>query len=235
MQNLPTDTIAAAGKWGDIGDWDVSAVKDFRYAFSLNRDVWGSHVDKGNPKAAAFVGNGISKWNTAAVTTLWGTFHRYWDNDESEMNADLSGWDVAKVTTMVRAFHSTSKFTGTGLASWDTASVTNTYLTFYRAYEMNADLGRWDVAKIAGMKSMFEAAQKFTGTGLDEWNVARVSSKTNGGFSRIFNGATTFNSATSLASCNRRKIADAWKSSAAFTKTTYDTAWSADKCTVRFE
>jgi len=47
----------------------------------------------------------------------------------------------------------------------------------------------------------------------------------------------TFLSAKALTSCNKRKIADAWNSNAAFTATDYDTKWapddSTDPCSVR--
>jgi hypothetical protein len=45
----------------------------------------------------------------------------------------------------------------------------------------------------------------------------------------------TFTTTTSFTTCNKRKIADAWKSSAVFTATSYDEDWAADTCTVRFE
>ena len=70
----------------------------------------------------------------------------------------------------------------------------------------------------------FERASKFTGIGVDTWDVAKVTDMTQ-----------TFASTTSLTTCNKRKIADAWKSSAVFVATTYDTDWTADTCTVRFE
>ena len=142
---MPTDTVAATAKWGDIGDWDVSGVKDFSYAFSRCRNVGGSYVGNafacvsGNPKVA-------------------------------EMNSDLSKWNVAKVRTLPYAFYS---------------------------------------------------AYKFAGVGLDSWDISKVTDMSN-----------TFTSATSLTTCNKRKIADAWKSSAVFVATSYDTDWAADKCTV---
>ena len=70
----------------------------------------------------------------------------------------------------------------------------------------------------------FFYASKFTGTGLSAWDVAKVGSM-----------GSTFTSTTSLTSCNKRKIADAWKSSSVFVATTYDEDWAADTCTVRFE
>ena len=162
VQNLP-DTTAATTKWGDIGDWDVSGVKDFSFAFSQHRnEVGGTVMDTGNPQAAKFVGTAISKWNTASAATLFSTFR-----DAGEMNADLSGWKVGKVATLEKTF---------------------------------------------------ESASKFTGTGVDTWNVVKVATFT-----------FTFSSTTSLTTCNKRKIADAWKNSAAF-GTSYGVLWADDKC-----
>ena len=212
VQNLPTDTVAATTKWGDIGDWDVSGVSDFSRAFSKDRNLAGTFVNGGNPKAAMFVGTAISKWNTASATSLERTFSK-----ASEMNADLSGWKVAKVVTLYFTFFSASKFTGTGLSAWDVASATSLSTTFQGASEMNADLSGWKVAKVVTLQNMFYRASKFEGTGLFKWNVAKIKNMLN-----------TFNTATSLTACNKRKIADAWASNAAFVAATYDTTWSSE-------
>jgi hypothetical protein len=246
-------------------------VGDFSYAFSLHRNqAGGSNVLSGNPKAATFVGTAISKWDTASATTLEGTFYgasemntnltgwkvanvvtldgtfslaskftgtglTSWDTasatdlrstfyNAGEMNADLTGWKVGKVDTLEGTFSLASKFVGTGLGSWDTTSTTSLYSTFARAGEMNADLTGWTVGKVVTLYGTFYGASKFTGTGLASWGVARVTSM-----------HSTFLSTTSFTTCNKRKIADAWKSSAVFTATSYDEDWAADTCTVRFE
>jgi surface protein len=313
----------SSGKWGDIGDWDVSAVEDFSYAFSIHRDeAGGTYVENGNPKAATFVGTAISKWitasatildntfngasamnadlstwNVAKVTTLENTFRsasrfagaglptwkttavtslknifrsaalinadlsgwsvvkvttmkeafygaekftggglNVWKttaltdlnsafDNTREMNTDLGGWNVAKVTSMMWTFKRASKFIGTGLGSWDTSSVTTLRETFHSAAEMNVDLSGWNVAKVTILHKTFSGTSKFTGTGVDMWDVSKVTDMD-----------AIFDSTTSLTTCNKRKIADTWKSSAVFVATTYDTDWAADVCTVvRFE
>ena len=157
------DTGTATTKWGDIGDWDVSGVGDFSYAFSVHRNqAGGTYVENGNPKAATFVGTDISKWITTSVTSLYRTF-----KSAGEMNADLSKWSVAKVTSLEQTFNGASKFAGVGLHLWD-------------------------ISKVTKMTS-------------------------------------TFTSATSLTSCSKRKIVDAWKSSAAFSS--WNTAWAGETCT----
>ena len=122
---------SATTKWGDIGDWDVSSVKDLTLAFSKHRNVvGGSQVNNGNPKAA-------------------------------EMNSDLSKWNVAKITTLAQTFYGASKFVGTGLDSWDTTSVTSLYLSFKDTNAFTGvGIDKWNVGKVVGAndKTTFETA-----------------------------------------------------------------------------
>ena len=162
------DTGAATTKWGDIGDWDTSGVGDFSHSLSKHRNqAGGTYVNNGNPKAVTFVGTAISKWDTASATTLDRTFY-----GASEMNVDLTGWKVGKVFTLYGTFRDASKFIGTGLSSWDTASATALALTFAGASEMNADLTGWKVGKVDTLASTFNGASKFSGTGLSSWDTA---------------------------------------------------------------
>jgi hypothetical protein len=236
VQNTGTVTT----KWGDIGEWDMSGVGDFSYAFSIHRnEAGGSYVGNGNPKAATFVGTAISKWNTASATSLYRTFE-----EASEMNADLTGWKVGKVVTLQNTFFRASKFTGTGLALWNTASATSLRGTFWGASEMNADLTGWMVGKVVTLEYTFYGASKFTGTGLSAWDTASATSL-HGTFQgasvmnadlstwnvvKVSSMTDTFTSTPSLSSCNKVKIADAWKSNSAFVATTYDTDWSTSVC-----
>jgi hypothetical protein len=206
------DTASATTKWGAIGDWDVSMVMAFDYAFSTMRDFGGSFKDKGNPKAATFIGTDISKWITTSVTSLLYTFR-----NTAKMNADLSGWSVAKVITLQEAFNSASEFVGTGLDSWNTASVTSLSHTFVKASGMNADLSKWSVAKVTSLRDTFRDASKFAGVGLDSWDVSKVNDMMG-----------TFTSTTSLTPCSKRKIADAWKSNSVFSS--WNTAWAGETC-----
>ena len=179
------DKAAATTTWGDIGDWDVSGVVDFSFAFSKHRDAaGGSEVSNSNLKAASFVGTAMSKWTTTSVTSLKGIFY-----NAGEMNSDLSGWNVAKVTTLASTFYGVFKFTGAGLGSWDTASVTTLSGTFSVAREMNADLSGWNVAKVTTLWRTFYGVFKFTGAGLGSWDTASVTT-----LSQTFESAGEMNS-----------------------------------------
>ena len=69
----------SAGKYGPIGEWDVSRVTDmtkmFYQARSFNMD--------------------ISNWNVSRVTNMHGMFAY-----AKSFNQDLSKWDVSRVTNM---------------------------------------------------------------------------------------------------------------------------------------
>jgi surface protein len=165
------------------------------------------------------------------------------------MNTDLSAWDVSKVGTLAHTFQSATKFAGTGLETWKTGLVTTLSYTFHQAGAMNVDFGGWNVAKVATLASTFSGAGKFAGTGLETWKTGSVTT-----LSSTFSGAgemnadlsgwdvsgvttlsATFSDATSLTSCNKRKIADEWNSSTPFfdTTTPYNKDWIDEKCTVR--
>ena len=177
------DATMATHKWGDIGDWDVSGVKDFRYAFSTHRNVDGAGSQDGNPKVVSFVGTGLSKWDTTSATSLYKTFYQ-----AKAMNSDLSGWSVGTVTDMEHTFRGASKFVGTGLNLWDTASTVSMRYAYNAAREMNSDLSKWNVAKVKTLEFMFSSASKFVGTGLSEWDTTSVTN-----LNTIFYGAVSMN------------------------------------------
>jgi surface protein len=177
------DTERATEKWGILGDWDVSVVKDFSYAFSTYRNETGGYQSGNNPKAAKFIGVGLDAWITSAVTDLGSTF-----NGASSMNVDVGKWDLSKVTTLRGTFYKAAMFTGGGLDAWITSAVTDLGSTFYGASSMNVDVGKWDVSKVTTLYETFSNAAKFTGGGLDAWITSAVTT-----LEFTFNGASLMN------------------------------------------
>ena len=110
-------------------------------------------------------------------------------------------------------------FVGTAISKWITTSATTLYYTFAGATEMDADLSKWSVGKVTSLQHTFSVARKYTGVGLDSWDVSKVNDMGN-----VFQ----FNDA--FTSCIKRKIAVAWKSSVVFVATEYDTDWAGDTC-----
>ena len=186
------------------------------HAFSTHRNEAGSetNLSVGNVKAADFVGGGMAKWKTGSVVNLYRTFYQ-----AIKMDANFGGWDVSKVGSLRKTFDGAQRFTGSGLDTWKTGSVTNLERTFSNANNVNVNLKYWDTSKVTAMTSTFYNAYRFVGDGLDQWDVAKVTSLDN-----------IFLDATALTSCSKRQIADAWKTKVVFTDTSYDTDWANDAC-----
>ena len=171
--NAATFVGTAMSKW--ITTSVTSLVGTFSSAIEMNSDLskWtvGTVTTLGSTfkGASKFVGTGLKLWDVSTVTSLAFTFYL-----AVEMNADLSGWQVGKVVTLEQTFRDASKFVGTDLTSWITASVTSLSATFNGAREMNSDLSKWNVAKVDTLYQTFLYATKFQGTGLDSWDTASV-------------------------------------------------------------
>ena len=87
----------ARGAYGNIADWDVSAITDMRCLFS----AWcgGSKAGKStcNPD--------ISSWNTSAVRVMYGMFY-----EATAFDKDISSWDTSAVLDMDGMFSGASSF-----------------------------------------------------------------------------------------------------------------------------
>ena len=212
-----------------LGKWNVAKVTTMKEMFHT---------------AVKFVGTGLDSWITSSLTSL------VWALPCNEMNADLSSWDVAKVTNMRGTFNRAYKFTGTGLAKWNVAAVTDMSKTFFVNHQLTADLSSWDVAKVTTLQETFRYASGVNiGWSLAKWNTAAV---TDLGYTFATCGkmdvdlsswdvakvkvmTNTFAGTSSLASCNKRRIVDAWTAASdpggsTFTATTYDTDWAGETC-----
>ena len=87
------DATTATHKWGDIAEWDTSAITTMALAFSTNRNEAGTMNENSvtNANAATFNGD-VSKWTTSSVTTLRGMFF-----GAAAFNGELGGWTTSKV------------------------------------------------------------------------------------------------------------------------------------------
>ena len=153
----------------------------------------------------------IGDWDVSGVTDFESAFA----SAPATFTGDgLEKWTTSSVTSLKFAFNEASAMNA-NLANWDTSKVTDLTLTFSGASSMNSDLSTWDVSSVTMMELTFTGASSFTGTGLHLWNVGKV-------YTRIMTMGSTMLlikpmfDATALTSCNKRLIADAWKSSTAF-------------------
>merc|ERR1711957_884456 len=91
---------------------------------------------------------------------------------ESNINADLSSWDVSSVTSMQEMFKSASVFNG-DISRWDVSVVTSMYSMFFQARIFNKDISSWDVSSVTHMYAMFYAAHSFNNY-IANWDVSSV-------------------------------------------------------------
>jgi len=105
---------------------------------------------------------------------------------DSNINADLSSWDVSAVTDMERMFSSAIEFNG-DVSNWNVSKVTNMYVMFYQANAFNNDLSSWDVSSVTDMRSMFNRASAFN-SNVSSWDVSGVTS-----MFAMFRYASSFN------------------------------------------
>merc|ERR1711939_304998 len=85
----PATRQAVVDTYGEIGDWNVSAVTNMSLLFLDQKDF----------------NENISRWDTSNVTNMGYMFAH-----ASSFNQPVEGWNTAKVTNMSRMFESASSF-----------------------------------------------------------------------------------------------------------------------------
>merc|ERR1711957_762541 len=124
----------------------------------------------------------ISSWDVSSVTTMGAMFRQ-----ASVFNSDLSSWDVTAVTAMHYMFVEARMFSS-DVSSWDVSGQTNLNQMFNKANVFNSDVSSWDVSSAEHMKFMFQHAFEFN-SDLSSWDVASVSNMYG-----TFTQASVFNS-----------------------------------------
>jgi surface protein len=215
-----TSPTTAAATYGNIAEWDVSAVSNM-YQLFCNKPT--------------FNGN-IGAWNVASVTNMAQIFQ-----GATAFNGNIGSWNVASVSNMLYMFNSATAFNA-DIGSWNTASVKDMQHMFHQATAFNANIGAWNTAFVTTMQEMFCKATTFN-QDISKWNVAAVAVFTLGSGWGMFNSATAFNqniaswnvlkvstltsafdSASALSSCNKGAVYRLW---GATLRTAYPT-WSSE-------
>ncbi len=153
------DQIKAVVNFGNIGLTDLS------YAFH---------------KAKNFTD--VPKKIPANITNLSYAFY-----EASIFNdADISSWNVSKVTDMSFMFMMAKKF-NQNLNSWNVGNVTDMQSMFYYATDFNGNITNWNVSKVKDMDHMFTVTNKFN-QDISGWNVGNVIK-----MEKMFAGTKVFN------------------------------------------
>ncbi|WP_051605661.1 BspA family leucine-rich repeat surface protein [Polaribacter sp. Hel_I_88] len=183
------DPTVATTTYGNISNWDVSAVTNMSYLFedktNFNDDISAWDVSNVTTmewmfRNATSFNQDLNEWNVSNVTNMYRMFL-----GATVFNGDISGWDVSSVSVMNGMFRATAF--NQDIGSWDVSNVTNMNNMFYEASAFNQDIGSWNVSNVTNMGGMFQFAPVFN-QNIGSWNISSVTNMQN-----IFFGASTFN------------------------------------------
>ena len=143
----------------------VSAGVEAGYTGNLNG--WTYHVvDRAELIFAIEAGRDLSTVVTTLVTDMSGIF------DGTNLNGDISSWDVSNVTNMSSMFNGASDF-NQNISIWDVSNVTIMSYMFNGATAFNQDISSWDVSNVTNMRDMFNGATAFN-QDISSWDVSNV-------------------------------------------------------------
>lgn len=123
----------------------------------------------------------LSSWNVSTITNMASLF-----NYATNFNGALNTWNTSQVTRMVDMFASASNF-NQPIGNWNVSNVTNMYGMFFSASRFNQPIGSWNVANVTDMSNMFNYASSFNQP-IGTWNVGKVNN-----MPTMFSNATNFN------------------------------------------
>jgi surface protein len=163
----------------NVSGWDLSKCTNMNNAFQM---VWPSWTNDFNNGALPGETNTLN-WtlSTTSNITMTQTFQSL-----RHFNADISGWNTSRVTSLYLTFGFTGAF-NQDISGWDTARVTSFQSTFRSAAAFNKDISNWNVSNATTLANMFDGAKAFNR------NLAQfqLSSVANSGLAGIFGSDTT--------------------------------------------
>jgi hypothetical protein len=163
----------------DLGNWDVSNVQSFTYAFA---------------GATSFTGRGLEHWNVDSLRNTQAMFFQ-----AEKFNGAISGWQTHNLLRMDWMFREATHF-NQNLDQWDVSHTVNDcdgfsttaagcgmWSVFREAVVFNGNVSTWQVGHIHSLNSMFAGARKFNGD-ISGWNVSSAKHA-----KEMFREATNFN------------------------------------------
>jgi surface protein len=127
------------------------------------------------------MGTNVQYWNTTNVTSMRGTFQE----NQSQVAFDLSGWNVSNVTDFFAMFYNDQYF-NSDISSWTPTSALTFEHMFHYANVFNQNLDSWNVSSANNFTYMFADANSFNQP-LNSWNVSNAVE-----MGRMFEGADSF-------------------------------------------
>ena len=184
------DETTATTTYGDIKEWNVSAITDmsnlFYGATSFNSDISGWDTSNVTNMSNLFYGatsfnQPIGVWDTSSVISMPTMFY-----GATSFNSDISGWDTSNVTNMSNLFNGATSF-NQPIGVWDTSSVSTMAQMFHDATSFNQSIGDWNTSSVSTMEQMFRNATSFNQL-IGAWDTSSVIN-----IRYMFYDATSFN------------------------------------------
>ena len=185
-----SDPNAAKLEYGDITNWDVSAITDMSSLFANKENI--TTLD-------------LSGWDTSNVTTMQYLFR----SCSFLQSLNLSGWNTSQVIDMQGMFQYCHRLPSLDLSSFDTSNVQRMSSMFDRMWFITSlDLSSFDTSKVNTMFKMFGEMKRVTSINLSSFDTKLVGTRlpydesappgTTGGFNGMGQMFTGCYSLTSL-------------------------------------
>jgi surface protein len=140
------DNFDSAGSFGDISNTGVDVSWFMNWTFPTS-------AINGRDLFVTFKG-----LTGSTATTLILNNMRSFAQNASNINPDVTNWDVTNVGDARGAFISCTNFTGVGLPGWDVSNMSDMYLLL-QGCAVNQDLSSWNFASMEEGRNMFAGQQ----------------------------------------------------------------------------
>ena len=165
------DKILSVESFGDLGYKNLSGA--FHGCANL-RDFEGGVTSAVTSMTSMFlfasnVNPDVSDWDVSAVTRMNSMF-----SGATNANPDVKDWDVSSVLNMGNLFQSATS-ADPDVSDWDVSSVISVNGMFQGATNANPDVSNWNVSSVIDMRSMFFSATN-ANPDVSSWNVSSVTS-----------------------------------------------------------
>jgi len=150
-------------------DLSMSSFPSFENLEQLKTAV-NSWVNGGQSDEEAIYGP-FEDWNVECVTSMEKLFCGHVDCEDSllmlEFNADISKWNVGRVTNTLQMFRNANEF-NVDISKWDVGQLGNMNMMFREADAFNVDISKWNVEATTAMRRVFYHTNAFN-INLCEW------------------------------------------------------------------
>ena len=184
----------------DLGGWDVRDATNLQLMF-YSADVFTGkglqHWHVNNTQFFSYMFSDCAKFD-GTVCENWdvsqASHFDYMFESANLSDVDFSNWEIfsgaqfswatagdAPNITMNSMFSGNKFFAGNGLASWNVTNVVDMRKMFHQTDNnlnevFDPDLSTWDVSNVRDMGEIFAYNNKFTGRGLENWDMSMVTS-----------------------------------------------------------